>query len=113
MLVKLPSHTLIAPEKLTKYLLVQREFDDKSQFLQHAGYTLENWEQLEQDLRIQVLPQDATLIEQTIYGDIFEIRALLTGPNGQALLVKTIWMNELRSGVTKFITLYPDKGRLS
>ena len=111
--MKLPSHTLIAPEKLTKYLLVQREFDDKSQFLQQAGYTLENWEQLERDLRVQVLPQDATLIEQTIYGDIFEIRALLTGPKGQTLFVKTIWMNELRSGVTKFITLYPDKGRLS
>ena len=39
--------------------------------------------------------------------------ASLTGPNGQMLFVKTIWMNELRSGVTKFITLYPDKGRLS
>ena len=110
--MKLPSHTLIAPEKLTKYLLVQREFDDKSQFLRQAGYTIENWEQLERDLRLQVLPHDAELIEQTIYGDIFEIRSSLTGPNGQTLFVKTIWMDELRSGVAKFITLYPDKGRL-
>jgi hypothetical protein len=111
--VKLPSNAIIAPEKLTRYLLVPREFDDKSQFLRQAGYTLENWEQLAQDLRLQVLPHDAVLIEQTVYGKIFEIRSSLTGPNGQTLFVKTIWMDELRSGVTKFITLYPDKGRLS
>jgi len=111
--VKLPSNTLIAPEKLTRYLLVQREFDDKSQFLRQAGYTLETWEQLERDLRVQVLPHDAVLIEQTVYGNILEIRSSLTGPNGQTLFVKTIWMEELRSDVTKFITLYPDKGRLS
>jgi hypothetical protein len=111
--VKLPIDTIIAPEKLTKYLLVQREFDDKSQFLRQAGYTLENWEQLEQDLRLQVLPHDAVLIEQTVYGNIFEIRSSLTGPNEQTLFVKTIWMDELLSGVIKFITLYPDKRRLS
>jgi len=112
MSVKLPSDTVIAPEKLTRYLLVKRTFDDKSQFLRQAGYTLDNWEQLEQDLRLQVLPHDATLIEQTVYGNIFEIRSALTGPNGKTLFVNTIWMNEFRSGVTKFITLYPDKGRL-
>jgi hypothetical protein len=109
--VKLPSNPLIAPEKLTHYLLVQREFDDKSQFLRQAGYVLENWKQLEQDLRLQVLPHDAAPIEQTDYGDLFEIRSALTGPNGKTLFVRTIWMNELRSGVTKFITLYPDKRR--
>lgn len=86
--MKLPSNPIIAAEKLTRYLLVQREFDDKSQFLRQAGYTLENWEQLEQDLRLQVLPNDAVLIEQTVYGNIFEIRASLTGPNGQTLCVR-------------------------
>lgn len=109
--MKLPSDTVIAPEKLTKYLLVQRTFDDKSQFLRQAGYTLDNWRQPEEDLRLQMLPSDATLIEHTAYGDIFEIRSALTGPNGKTLFVRTIRMNELRGGVTKFITLYPDKGR--
>ena len=110
--MKLSSDTLIAPEKLTKYLLVQRTFDDKSQFLRQAGYTLDNWKQLEKDLRLQVLSADATLIEHTNYGDILDIRSALTGPNRKTLFVRTIWMNERKSGVTKFITLYPDKGRL-
>ena len=111
--MRLPSNTIIAPEKLTRDLLVPREFDDKSQFLRQAGYTTENWEQLEQDLRSQVLSNDAELIEQTLYGNIFEIRSSLTGPNGQTLFVKTIWMGEFRSGVSKFITLYRDKRRPS
>ncbi|MEW6300673.1 MAG: DUF6883 domain-containing protein [Thermodesulfobacteriota bacterium] len=103
--VKLPSDTVIAPEKLTRYLLVKRTFDDKSQSLRQAGYTLDNWEQLEQDLRLQVLPYETTLIERTVYGNIFEIRSSLTGPNGKLLFVNTIWMNKFRSGATKFITL--------
>ncbi len=50
-------------------------------------------------------------MEQSAYGEYFEIRASLTGPNGVALKVKTMWMRESRGGVTKFITLYPDRGR--
>jgi hypothetical protein len=111
MVVELPRDAVIAPEKLTRYLLVKRTVDDKSQFLQQAAYVLDNWEQLEQGLRLQVLPREATLIEQTVYGNIFEIRSSLTGPNGKTLFVNTIWMNELRSGAIKFITLYPDKGK--
>jgi hypothetical protein len=111
--MKLPSDTVIAPEKLTKYLLALREFDDKSQFLGQAGYTLDNWEQLEADLRLHVLSAEAMLIEQTDYGNLFEIRTALPGPNGHTLFVRTIWMYELRTGMTKFITLYPDKRRRS
>ena len=108
--MKLPIDALIATEKLTKYLLVKRPVGDKSEFLRRAGYTLDNWQQLEQDIREQVLSQEAVPIEQTRYGEYFEIRASLTGPNGVALSVRTVWMRE-SSGVTKFITLYPDRGR--
>ncbi|WP_242042393.1 hypothetical protein [Leptolyngbya sp. FACHB-541] len=41
----LPLGAAIAEEKLTKYLLVPLPKDDKSKFLQQAGYTLENWQQ--------------------------------------------------------------------
>ncbi len=68
------------------------------------------WQRLEQDLRRQILTKNAVSLEKTSYGELFEIRALLTGPNGAVLKVKTIWMRETASGLTKFITLYPDKG---
>lgn len=98
----------IAPEKLTRYLLVKRAVGDKSEFLKLAGYTLDNWQQLEQDIRQQLLPEEAVAAKQTGYGEYFAITASLTGPNGLALRVKTVWMTESKNGITKFITLYPD-----
>ena len=109
--MKLPENALIVQEKLTKYLLVKRKRNDKSQWLARAGYILENWEVLESDLREQILPTDATLTENTKYGQMYEIRGKLVGPNGKSLAVYTIWMTESATGKTKFITMYPDKRR--
>jgi hypothetical protein len=107
--VKLPSDARIASEKLTKYLLARRAVGDKSEFLRQAGYTLDNWEQLEQDIRQQILSEEAVCIEQTVYGELFEIRASVVGPNGVILALRTVWMREAEGGITKFITLYPDR----
>jgi hypothetical protein len=106
--MKLPENTLIAREKLTDYLLVLRKRNDKSQWLAQAGYTLENWEKLETDLRNQILSTDATPIEKTEYGQMYEINGELVGPNGKILPVRTIWMTESATGNTKFITMYPN-----
>lgn len=74
------------------------------------GYTLENWTELENDLRVQILSLEATTIEKTRYGQMYEIKGNLTGPTGRTLVEVTIWMTEIATGVTKFITMYPDKG---
>ena len=39
----------------------------------------------------------------------YEIRGPLVGPNGVTLQIRSIWMKENVSGVTKFITLIPEK----
>jgi len=49
------------------------------------------------------------LIGRTKFGELYEIRAQLTGPTGSALQICSIWMKEHLSGVTKFITLVPDR----
>jgi len=95
--VKLSDNAVIAPEKLTKYLLVKRAVGDKSEFLRRAGYTIDNWQQLEQDIRAQVLSKDAISIERTVYGELFEICASIAGPNGVVLNMRTIWMQEARA----------------
>jgi hypothetical protein len=105
--MKLPENTLIAREKLTRYLLVQKKRNDKSQWLAQAGYTLDNWQVLETDLRNQILSIDAAPIERTEYGWMYEINGQLVGPNGKILSVRTIWMTERATGDTKFITMYP------
>ena len=109
--MKLPEDTVIALEKLTEYLLVPLSRADKSAFLARAGYKRENPEQLLTDLRSQILPLDATPAGSNQFGDLFEIRSGLRGPNGVALRVKTIWMRERLRETTRFITLLPDKSK--
>ena len=63
--MKLPADAVIAPPKLTLYLLVKRPAGDKSEFLRTAGYTSENWKRLESDIREQTLTREARFIERT------------------------------------------------
>ena len=108
--VKLYRDATIAPAKLKLYLLVWRSVDDKSKFLAQAGYGLENWTQLETDLRNQILSLEAVpSLESNRFGLVYEIRGNLVGPNGLSLSIWSIWMVEFETGVTKFITLYPDR----
>ena len=81
--------------------------DDKSKFLARIGYTLNNWQLLESDIREQILTQPAVLVETNQYGEKYAIRATLTGRNGLSLNVLTIWM--VRDRLTYFVTLVPDR----
>lgn len=83
--MKLPADTIISREKLTHYLLRAREDHDKSGFLALAGYSLENADQLESDLRTQLLPLEAVAAETTPYGEKFIIRGRLVGPTGRGI----------------------------
>ncbi len=107
--MKLPAETIIAPEKVTHYLLVPQARGDKSEFLERAGYTLERAGQLLSDVRAQLLPLEATPGKSNQFGQYYETCGSLIGPNGVTLAVRAIWMTEHLSGVTKFVTLLPDK----
>lgn len=101
----LDPNAVIAETKLTKYLLILLAKDDKSQFLAQAGYNLENWQQLQHDLREQILPLEATSTALTQYGQKYVITGNLISPNGKTIRVKTIWMiTEQRA---QFVTLFP------
>ena len=110
--MKLPHNTIIAPEKLTNYLLIFQPKDDKSRWLAEAGYHLDNWLELADDLRTQLLLLEAEWIEETRFGVTYEICGPLTGPNEKTLKVRSYWMKETETGVTKFITMFPDKERI-
>ncbi|MCH8547408.1 MAG: hypothetical protein LAT80_00940 [Balneolaceae bacterium] len=74
-----------------------------------AGYSKENWQILKRDIRIQLLPTNAELIEITQFGELFESKGVLIGPNGKSLSVKSIWMNDYKFENYRFITMYPAK----
>ena len=107
--MKLTKHAIIAPEKLTKYLLQWQPENDKSKFLEKGGYKAASWERLATDIREQILPREAELMRKTHYGAMYQIKGILKGPNGVLLKIITIWMKENKTQKTKFITLYPDK----
>lgn len=109
--MKLPHESEIAPEKLMRYLLVPQARGDKSGWLARGGYTLANADRLLDDLRTQILPLEAVALQSNRFGQYYEIRGRLTGPTGVALAVRAIWMTEHLSGVTKLVTLLPDKRR--
>jgi hypothetical protein len=106
--MRLPPDTTIAEDKLTRYLLMPQARGDKSAFLAQAGYGREN---MRRDLCTQILPLEAQRLESNTFGQYYEVRGTLTGPNDVILPVRTIWMTEHLSGVTKFVTLIPDKRR--
>lgn len=97
--MRLPADAIIAEDKLVRYLLLPQARGDKSAFLAQAGYVLENAGQLLRDLRTQILPVNAVPLESNKFGHYYEIRGTLTGPNGVALAVRTIWMTEHLSGI--------------
>ena len=102
---QLDPNAIIPTAKLVEYLLIPLKKDDKSKFLARAGYTLQNWQQLADDLRSQLLPLPALPTVITPYGQKYIIVGELTGPNRVVLTVKTIWI--INDDETRFVTLFP------
>lgn len=105
-MVYLDPQAIISQEKLTQYLLIPLSKADKSQYLAQAGYILDNWQQLAQDLRTQILRLPALPTTATKYGQKYQIVGYLTGINGKKLWIKTIWI--VTATETKFVTLFPN-----
>ena len=107
--MKLPSDLVIAPEKLTQYLLVRRPRNDKSGFLARAGYDLSNWKTLEADIRTLAQAADAEPAGSNPFGDFYLVRGELRGPNAAILKVRTVWIRLAERVEVRFVTLVPDE----
>ncbi len=91
----------------TKYLLVFKPRNDKSQFLAQAGFTLDNWQTLK--IAIQQLNQSVEAVADRTdeYGTFYNVRGGILGVNGINLSVVTIWLERKSDGKFQFITLVP------
>lgn len=107
--MKLPPDLVIAPEKLTHYLLVRRQRNDKSGFLARAGYDLSNWKTLEADIRDLARTTDAEPAGSNPFGDFYVVRGELRGPNATILKVRTVWIRLVERGEIRFVTLVPEE----
>lgn len=106
--MRIPADATIAREKLTDYLLRFLAKDDKSRYLQSAGFTVDEPEVLESQIRAIAANADAVLDRQNRFGSLYRVNGSLFGPNATRLAVVTIWHNRLDES-WHFVTLYPDK----
>jgi hypothetical protein len=106
--MRIPAEAIIADDKLTMYLLAQRQWDDKSGFLRRAGFTLDNWNDLR--LAIHELSNSVEAVNDggNEYGTFYRIDGSLIGPVG-TLAVTLIWMRRSVDQRFYFVTLKPRK----
>ncbi|MBM2814966.1 MAG: hypothetical protein HW421_1728 [Ignavibacteria bacterium] len=102
---------IIDKRKITDYLLKHRPEDDKSEFLNNAGYFLENAEVLLEDIADIIKNNDPIYQSTNQFGALYKIFGELAGPNGRILDIVTVWLQNNQSNITHFVTLYPNKKR--
>ena len=89
--MKLPEDVVISRSKLTDYLLVPKDKNDKSKFLAQAGFTEENPDALQDALRRLIREYDAVEDAENEYGTFYRVIGTLYGITGN-LDVITIWI---------------------
>jgi len=107
--MKIPETSILAEEKFTRYLLVRRDYDDKSRYLEIAGFTIDNYMLLVDEIRKLVSENDAVEERSDEYGTFFKASGKVTGPNGAVLNIITIWIQRKVDGLFQFVTLIPDR----
>jgi hypothetical protein len=111
--MKIPADAKIPFEKISNYLLVAREWDDKAKLLARVGFTQENPEALLGAIRELAGGAEAVEDRTDEYGIILRAEGELKGPNGRSLPVVTIWIRLHADGLVRFVTLKPRKERRS
>ncbi|UKO99397.1 DUF6883 domain-containing protein [Nostoc sp. UHCC 0870] len=107
--MKIPPDAIIADEKITRYLLVPREHDDKSKFLALAGFTQDNPELLKAAIRQLADSTEAIQDRDNEYGVFYRVTGELIGLKGRNLAVITVWLQRAVDGKFQLITLKPNK----
>lgn len=107
--MRIPPDAVLPMEKLTDYLLVARDWDDKSKFLSQAGFSKEDPHLLLAAIRELAATVEAVEDGGNEYGVFLRAQGALAGPNGRALAVVTIWLQSRSDGRIRFVTLKPWK----
>ncbi|MDZ7753983.1 MAG: adhesin [Gammaproteobacteria bacterium] len=99
---------VIVEEKVRDYLLSDTHplGRFKAAIFRGLGYRQSEWSRLSADLK-GFLSKEANPQESTKYGQKYEIRGRLTGPNGKSVYLVTAWIVLRGEDFPRFITAYP------
>jgi hypothetical protein len=106
--MNIPADAVIPIEKLTTYLLSPRLEDDKSKFLATAGFSLQNYDVLENAIHDLAESESAYFDGANEFGDFFRVDGTLEGPI-RSLQVSLIWIQLYEDTLFHFVTLKPCK----
>ncbi len=99
---------IIAPEKITGYLLnvSHKRGGPKARLLLSLAYRPDDPRRLESDLRTQHLSLDVTRTSENAYGVVYEVEGPIRTPGGKNVRFCSIWQVDTGTDVPKFITMY-------
>jgi len=109
--MRIPADAIISPEKIMRYLLVPRPWDDKSQYLARAGFSVDAPDELERAIRRLTEENEAADDGENVYGTFYRVVGELAGPNGVSLPVVAIWLQWKLDGTFHFVTLKPHRSQ--
>ncbi|WP_079908063.1 phage minor capsid protein [Carboxydocella sp. JDF658] len=108
-----PENAHIPENKLLGYALniehAKGGRDKAIAFEKALGYNKSNYRQLIEDVKANLSKYPAVYKGNTKYGDKYEVRMELTGPNGKTAPVITGWLIEKETGRPRLTTIYVDK----
>lgn len=79
----------------------------KYAFFLSLGYTPKAWERLRDDL-LAIAGENNTLPgNPSTFGQKFEVDGILSGPNGSAARIRTVWIVLAGESVPRFVTAFP------
>lgn len=88
--MKIAEDAIFPEEKLTRYLLLPRQKNDKSRFLAQAGFTRENPDILDKAIRQLIAENDAIPDRHNDYGTFYLVEGELKGPRRGTLAAVTV-----------------------
>jgi hypothetical protein len=95
---------IVEKAKITDYLLVWKEKNDKSAFLNRLGYYQNNWEDLQNEIILIAQNNDSVFQRPAPFGgSLHKIVAKLKDKS-----VITIWLLTKDNETFRFVTLYPN-----
>lgn len=110
--MRIPDDAHVPESKLRDYLLRRREIDDKSRFLNAAGFLPHNWIDLEVAIRTLAASTEARKDRWSEYGTFWRIEGLLRGPR-KSVDVVMIWLQWASDASFHFVTLKPRRQQRS
>ncbi|MGY6528704.1 MAG: DUF6883 domain-containing protein [Cyanobacterium sp.] len=111
-MTKIPNfhRAIIEKSKITDYLLNinHKRGSSKAKMLLNYGYSPDNWQQLELDIRKFHLSAEVYIIKETPYGIRYEIISEILTPINKKLLLKSVWQIDQGLEIPRLITMIPE-----